>query len=153
MISTTLSSGSLIYSSVSFNLLFIPSSVSKFQLLYSLALVLFIPTLFYYKLSFLTLSIHFLSWVLSNIFKIITLNSLLSRLLNSLFFPVGFHFVPSFWTYSCHLICLICCFCFYVYGMLVAFPNLGRAVSLGEFLCVPAVHSFWSEELCILGML
>ena len=41
----------------------------------------------------------------------------------------------------CHLICPICCFCFYVYGILVAFPNLGGAVSLGEFLCIPAAHS------------
>ena len=113
----------------------------KFQLLYSLALALFIPTLFIINFLLLTLSIQFFSWVLLTYLKLLPWTLYWADYLTHYFLLWDFILFLYFEHIPCHLICPICCFCFYVYGMLVAFPNLGGAVSLGEFLCVPAVHS------------
>ena len=128
MISAVLSSSSLIYFSVSSNLLFIPSRVflNFSYCILQLYWVFFLFSNFMFK--FLLCSSTLLPRLLS-IFMIVTLSSLSDRL------PVSILLSSTFAVLSCSFICniFLCCLIvpnslllFYVLGRMVIFPSPGE---------------------------
>ena len=126
VISTTLSSRLLIYSSVSFSLLLIPYIVIFIDyILYFCLVVIYIFKLFVKNFCNFVFCISLLLLSSFIIVMIITLNSFLDRLNIFTSLSSGILSYSFIWNmFLCHLICPS--FCFYVSGMLVMFPDLGK---------------------------
>ena len=159
MIFTTLSSSSLIH--CLYHAVF-----CWFLVLYFLFQLLYLPLLFFFVFSNSLLQTSNFSLCSSNlllsslnIFMIITLTTLLVRLLISASFSSSkFYLVTLFAKYfSVFSFCLICYFYFYVFVRLVMFPALEKWPCVGHILCVPAVHSLvvtgaiWSKGARFVG--
>ena len=140
MISISLSSSSLIHASVSFSLLFIPSSVQHLNVLYSSSLFSLYFLILYYKLLTSCYGHPLFSEILWSSLQ--PLPSTLSQVdflspLHLVIFP-EFYLVPSFGICSSVVsFYLVCCCYLYVSRMLIMFLNFGEMTFCRKYPMYP----------------